>query len=142
MRIWSLHPCHLDRIGLVACWRETLLAQAVLTGRTPAYRHHPQPVRFRNGAEPLGLIGAYLTGLTDEASRRGYRFDETKIDVPGSAAGALAITRGQLEYEWGHLGAKLALRSPADVSRWRSGIPIPHPLFEVVPGDVEDWERR
>ncbi len=30
MRIWSLHPKYLDRQGLLACWRETLLAQKVM----------------------------------------------------------------------------------------------------------------
>jgi hypothetical protein len=30
-RIWSLHPKYLDARGLVALWREGLLAQAVLT---------------------------------------------------------------------------------------------------------------
>ena len=47
MRLWSLDPAHLDRQGLVACWREALLAQAVLAGRTRGYRHHPQLERFR-----------------------------------------------------------------------------------------------
>ncbi|HRQ69172.1 MAG TPA: pyrimidine dimer DNA glycosylase/endonuclease V, partial [bacterium] len=27
MRIWSIHPKYLDNIGLVALWRETLLAK-------------------------------------------------------------------------------------------------------------------
>jgi len=26
MRLWSVHPRHLDRQGLTACWREALLA--------------------------------------------------------------------------------------------------------------------
>ena len=33
MRIWSLHPEYLDSRGLVALWREALLAQAVLRGQ-------------------------------------------------------------------------------------------------------------
>jgi hypothetical protein len=30
MRIWSLHPKYLDSKGLVALWRESLLAKNVL----------------------------------------------------------------------------------------------------------------
>jgi len=47
VRIWSLHPKYLDRQGLTACWREALLAQAVLNGATRGYTRHPQLVRFR-----------------------------------------------------------------------------------------------
>ncbi|WP_338140756.1 pyrimidine dimer DNA glycosylase/endonuclease V [Candidatus Nitrotoga sp. 1052] len=28
MRLWTLHPCYLDSRGLVALWREALLAQS------------------------------------------------------------------------------------------------------------------
>ena len=47
MRLWTLHPKYLDARGLVALWRESLLAQAVLAGRTRGYRSHPQLERFR-----------------------------------------------------------------------------------------------
>lgn len=30
MRLWSIHPCYLDSKGLIALWRESLLAQACL----------------------------------------------------------------------------------------------------------------
>lgn len=82
MRLWSLHPSHLDRVGLVACWREALLAQAVLDGKTRGYRRHPQLERFRDCADPLAAIGAYLSGLLAEAQRLQYRFDATKIRRP------------------------------------------------------------
>ena len=29
MRLWTLHPKYLDGVGLVALWREALLARAV-----------------------------------------------------------------------------------------------------------------
>lgn len=48
MRIWSVHPSLLDAKGLVACWRETLLAQKVLQGLTKGYKNHPQLDRFSN----------------------------------------------------------------------------------------------
>ena len=141
MRIWSLHPTHLDRAALVACWRETLLAQAVLAGRTKAYQRHPQLERFRAQPDPLGTVGAYLSGVADEADARGYRFDRSRILSPGTPDASLLVTDGQLALEWAHLGAKLTQRSPADAERWRASTPSAHPLFTIVPGGVETWER-
>lgn len=83
MRIWSLHPCLLDRRALVACWRETLLAQKVLRGLTRGYTNHPQLIRFRAHPQPLEAVAAYLSRLAACA----------------------------------------------------------HPLFEVVPGAIEPWEK-
>lgn len=141
MRIWSLHPAHLDRAALIACWRETLLAQAVLAGRTRGYLRHPQLERFREQADPLTAVGAYLVGIAAEADARGYRFDRSRILSPAAPDAGIAVTDGQLTLEWAHLGAKLQARSPADAERWRSTEPAPHPLFHVVPGGVASWER-
>lgn len=141
MRVWSLHPEHLDRAGLVACWRETLLAQAVLAERTKGYRNHPQLERFRAQVDPLGTVGAYLAGIADEADRRGYRFDRTRIIEPGVPSASVTVTDGQLALEWEHLGHKLTVRSPEDAARWQASEPTPHPLFRVVPGEIEPWER-
>lgn len=141
MRLWSLHPCHLDRAGLVAGWREALLAQAVLAGKTKGYQHHPQLARFQQAPAPLEAMGAFLTGLQVEASARGYRFDASKILHPDAQVDKIAVTTGQLDYEWAHLGAKLSQRSPADRKRWEGSCPSAHPLFEVVEGGIEPWER-
>lgn len=141
MRIWSLHPTHLDRAGLIAGWREALLAQAVLAGRTKGYRHHPQLVRFRQSSHPLAAVGGYLQGLHHESKKRGYRFDESRILMTVAAVPRLSVTVGQIDYEWAHLGAKLATRSPEDAQRWQLSTPTPHPLFDVVPGGIESWER-
>ncbi|UDY24878.1 pyrimidine dimer DNA glycosylase/endonuclease V [Nocardioides sp. Kera G14] len=141
MRIWSVHPAHLDRQALIACWRETLLAQAVLAGRTKGYTRHPQLLRFRAAPHGEALIGAYLTGLADEADRRGYRFDRSRILIPRPPEPVLSVTDGQIGYEWEHLLAKLARRSPEEWQRWHGTLPRPHPLFQVVPGPIADWER-
>ena len=141
MRIWSVHPAFLDRQGLLACWRESLLAQAVLAGATKGYQHHPQLERFQAQPEPLAAIGAYLDGLHDEATARGYRFDAWRILRSGDEVPLLTVTDGQLALEWRHLGAKLAARSPEDAERWLAARPSPHPLFEVIPGPVASWER-
>ncbi|MBN9140043.1 MAG: hypothetical protein J0H23_04385 [Micrococcales bacterium] len=141
MRIWSLHPRQLDRQALIACWRETLLAQAVLAGRTRGYTRHPQLERFREHPDALELVGAYLTGLADEATDRGYRFDRTRILRENAPAPRLEVTDGQLQHEWAHLRAKLESRSPDVAERWRGREPEPHPLFTVVPGPIASWER-
>jgi hypothetical protein len=142
MRLWTLHPRYLDPRGLVALWREALLAQQVLLGRTRGYRAHPQLTRFRARPDPAAAIAAYLEGVLVEAAARGYRFDAAKIGASG-AVQKIAETEGQLRYEWEHLRAKLAARDPARhalLLRVRS--PEPHPLFTIVPGPVRDWERR
>jgi hypothetical protein len=140
MRLWSLHPRYLDAQGLVALWREGLLAQAVLAGQTRGYTRHPQLARFRASLNPPGFIAEYLRHVQAEAARRGYRFDRSKIGAEHGPE-PLTVTRGQLEYEWRHLAAKLSVRSPA----WLRALgtveqPEPHSLFEVVEGGVADWE--
>ncbi|HWK19517.1 MAG TPA: pyrimidine dimer DNA glycosylase/endonuclease V [Microbacteriaceae bacterium] len=131
MRIWSMHPRQLDRVALVACWRESLLAQAVLAGRTRGYKHHPQLDRFRAQDEPGERIGAYLVGLADEADRRGYRFDRSRIDRPSPPLPVMPLTQVELDAEWHHLLGKLEGRSPDDWERWRIAAPEPHPLFRL-----------
>jgi len=138
MRLWSLHPRYLDRQGLVALWREALLAQAVIAGRTRGYRQHPQLKRFLAAPAPKQAIAAYLRAVHDEATRRGYRFDAGKIGRDGTVT--LTVTRGQLDYEQRHLHAKLARRSPEWLEQWPATRLAAHPLFRVVAGGIADWE--
>lgn len=141
MRIWSLHPEYLDVRGLVALWREALLAQAVLRGATRGYRQHSQLARFRRRRSPAGAIAEYLRRVHAEALARGYRFDPDLIASAGTR-GRIPVTRGQLEHEWAHLKAKLRRRDPARAARYEAvAFPAPHPLFRIVPGGVEAWER-
>ncbi len=123
MRIWSLHPKYLDRQGLLACWRETLLAQKVLSGKTKGYQHHPQLARFRACPDPLAAIASYLESLADEAEQRGYVFNRARI-VSTRVADKIPVTRGQVLYEWKHLKTKLARRDPLRLAQF-SGIEIP-----------------
>jgi len=142
MRLWSIHPRYLDPAGLVALWREGLLAQAVLRGLTRGYTRHPQLLRFREQAEPCASIGSYLHAVAEEAERRGYAFDRSKL--PARAAVPLIdVSDGQLAYEWKHLKAKLRLRHvPSYRAISRLKLPLPHPGFAVVEGGVAPWERR
>lgn len=140
MRLWSLHPKYLDARGLVALWREALLAQAVLNGETRGYTRHPQLERFRKAASPTAAIAAYLRVVHAESVARGYRFDGTKIGN-GKSSKQISVTRGQLDYEWEHLKAKLRRRDPARWEQFRSlARPKPHPQFRVIPGPIEGWE--
>ncbi len=140
MRLWSLHPRYLDARGLVALWREGLLAQKVLAGATKGYRHHPQLQRFRSQADASGAIAAYLGEVKLEADKRGYKFDGAKIGRCVSGL-RMQVTRGQIDYELAHLRAKLALRDPVTLQRIAADCPPePHPLFDVVAGEVEIWE--
>src|SRR5262245_44536875 len=119
MRLWSIHPRYLDPQGLVALWREALLARAVLRGATRGYRHHPQLERFRAHASPRYAISVYLNAVHVEAAARGYAFDRSKVG-PVRSIDVILVTRGQLGYEWEHLLRKLSVRSPAHYRRWRS----------------------
>ncbi|MCF7847615.1 MAG: pyrimidine dimer DNA glycosylase/endonuclease V [Kiritimatiellales bacterium] len=141
MRLWTLHPEYLDSRGLVALWREALLAQAVLGGKTKGYTNHPQLIRFRSSPDPMAAIASFLREVHAEAVRREYHFDAAKIlcDKP---AGSIATTRGQLDYEWAHLIKKLRIRDPQKLAEIKSvSRPKSHPLFRIVPGEVEEWER-
>lgn len=138
MRLWSLHPRLLDRAALVAGWREGLLAQKVLSGGTVGYRHHPQLERFR-GPRADSLVAAWLAELAVEAEVRGYRFDRTRIIADPAESPALTVTSEQLRFEFGHLRHKVAGRAPDWLPRVDE--PEAHPLFTVVEGPVELWER-
>jgi hypothetical protein len=144
VRLWSLHPEYLDPQGLVALWREALLAREVLRGNTTGYRHHPQLDRFRKHTAPISAINAYLAAVHAEALKRGYSFDCSKL-APVRRPVRLTTTSGQLSYESKHLGRKLRARNRASYRRFlgrcsRRGLRA-HPLFRVVPGAVQEWER-
>jgi hypothetical protein len=141
MRLWTLHPRYLDARGLVALWREALLAKAVLHGKTRGYRHHPQLERFRAHASPRSAINAYLAAVHAEATARGYEFDRRKIG-PTRPLACIVATGGQIEYERRHLMRKLTVRDRARHRQWRgTKVMQCHPLFRRVPGPVADWER-
>ncbi len=141
MRLWTIHPQYLDTQGLLALWREALLARAVLRRQTRGYRHHPQLQRFQAHASPRFAINAYLAAIHSEATARGYAFDKRKIG-PVRSVDSISATTGQIAYEWQHLMAKLAVRNQALRRHWRKvRKPLCHPLFKPVPGAVEQWER-
>jgi hypothetical protein len=143
MRIWSLHPKYLDTKGLVALWRETLLAQNVLLGKTSGYKNHPQLNRFKNHNKPVDAISAYLLAVHEESLHRDYNFNKTKIVSLNQHVEKIYVASGQLEYEFAHLKAKLLVR---DLERYEEILeitsPEAHPLFYIVDGHIADWEVR
>lgn len=140
MRIWSLHPSLLDTKGLVALWRETLLAQKVLLNETTGYKNHPQLHRFKTSNNPIGAIATYLCFIADEADLRGYNFNRDKIHQERLTS-KIEVTLGQVEYEFAHLLNKLKVR---DIDRYNKHITqqtlLTHPMFVIVKGEIEPWE--
>ena len=140
MRLWSLHPKYLDSKGLVALWREALLAKAVLNEETKGYKNHPQLTRFKKNKNPKALINTYLLHIYKESLSRGYKFNRNKIG-PEFTSSKIKVTQGQINYELKHLTSKLKIRDP---SRYMELInikePEPNPIFTVIDGGIESWE--
>lgn len=136
MRIWSIHPAHLDTKGLVAVWREGLLALHVLRGQTKGYTRHPQLLRFKNHTSPVQAISAYLHAIVDEAESRNYSFKRDKLE-PLVLVEPLTVTSGQIRYETQHLKEKLKIRDTQKYMKYETVIELTaHPLFKIIPGDV------
>lgn len=141
MRLWTLHPKYLDRQGLTACWREALLAQAVIAGKTKGYRKHPQLQRFQACIDPLAAVGTYLHHVQYEAAQRGYNFDASRIERIDLQT-KIKVTTGQVAYERQHLLQKLKMRSPERVGSLNAdATPLLHPMFIETEGPIADWER-
>lgn len=140
MRLWSLHPRYLDTKGLLAVWREALLARKVLEGNTKGYRNHPQLARFRASHDPISAINLFLHVIYDESCKRGYCFDLSKLQKTKPIS--IAVNSGQVVFEATHLKNKLFHRSPKDLDTLNK---IEHlelnPLFYLVEGEVENWEK-
>jgi len=141
VRLWSIHPAYLDAKGIVALWREGLLALAVLRGQTKGYKNHPQLTRFQEQKNPVASMKKYLWYVYLESRERGYTFNVEKIGRR-ERCGKLPVTQEQLVYELSHLREKLEKR---DIARFETlhdvTVPMPHPLFIAVPGQIEQWEK-
>jgi hypothetical protein len=131
---------YLDSKGLVALWRETLLAKNVLEGKTKGYRSHPQLDRFKNSEDPIDAINRYLSVVYDEAEKRHFNFDRSKFIVSNEKI-TLTVTDRQLAYEFSHLLGKLKRRERNLFEKLKeTKIIVPHLIFKVVKGSVEKWE--
>jgi len=144
MRLWSIHPKYLDAKGLVALWREALLAKKVLNGKTRGYKHHPQLKRFQEYKKPLSAINSYLYNVYMEAKNRNYNFCKSKIDDDKILIGIIPITEGQVKFEFTHLCRKLKERDKVRYkllcSEGKKLLDL-NPIFYLVPGKIETWEK-
>lgn len=144
MRLWSLHPGYLDPRGLVACWREALLARKVIQGDTQGYQNHPQLHRFQSHPDPMIAIEYYLQIIYAESNYRNYCFNKNKISGIKQAVQTIPVSSGQINFEWAHLKNKLEKRN-LDFYKKLKNIHReeikPHPLFTIVPGPVASWEK-
>jgi len=152
MRLWSLHPKLLDWNGLQGQWKEAIEAQNILMGKSAFHSpKHPQLIRFWNHPYPIRAITYYLFCVWSESIDRGYGYNEDLIlkkedpyifNIP-----LIKVTRKQLEYEWNLLKAKFTTRKNLKLSPFLQDKdldliePFAHSLFEVVDGEIEEWER-
>jgi hypothetical protein len=140
MRIWSLHPKYLDAKGLVALWRESLLAKQVLEDNTKGYKNHPQLNRFKNSGNAVGCINQYLAAVYENSVERGFNFNKNKIN-PDFVPSRLTVTDKQIKFEMKHLLKKLETRDPERFHKLSYKIKIDaHPLFRIIDGEIEEWE--
>ena len=116
----------------------------MLEGNTRGYRNHSQLIRFKTSGDPLALINLYLSFVLEEAESRGYRFDREKVDWESckDCRFSIEVSRGQVKYESHHLLAKLKVR---DLSKFHLLVEElqfeVHPIFVLVEGEIEEWEK-
>jgi hypothetical protein len=145
MRIWSISLEYLDSKRLGAQWREALLCRNVLLGLTKGYKNHPQFTRIQQHQQPLDFINTFLYEVHREATNRGYKYDEKKLQ-PVKLLMKMDVTEKQLEYEFSHIQLKIknsknhikfiTNRFSYDEFGLSSG-----QLFNVIPGDIMDFEK-
>ncbi|UCC92053.1 MAG: hypothetical protein JSV39_02215 [Candidatus Aenigmatarchaeota archaeon] len=134
MRLWSVHPVYLDCKGLLALWREGLLARKVLSGRTKGYRNHPQLKRFKEQKDTVVFIDTYLFHVWKESKTRCYDFDRGKIGRK-ITRGKIGVTGREIADEFELLKAKVKKRDPSIYKELiKIKRPEAHPLFSVKEG--------
>ncbi len=140
MRLWSINFKYLDAKGLVALWRETLLAKNALENKTKGYKNHPQLNRFKQTEKPLEAINQYLAEIYEEAKQRNYNFNKNKIDFNFSPI-KIPVHDKQIEYEFSHLMKKLKLRDNEKYQNLKEITDFETAeIFTKIKGEIEDWE--
>lgn len=149
-RLWSIHPSYLDQKALQACWREGLGAQKAIKANLSqdkcGYQHHSALTRFMAADDPLAAIGWFLASIQDEATRRGYNYNRSLI-LKSDKSVKMNVTLMQQWYEWWHLGQKLVEReekyrdSAHYAEKFFGSGPVINPMFHIIPGQVEGWEK-
>ena len=143
MRLWTISFKYLDAKGLVALWREALLAKNVLAGLTKGYKNHPQLDRFYAHKNACEAINAYLAEVYAQACVHGYKFDAAKVgEFDEQNLAKIPVTSGQIEYVFAFLQEKLKSR---DVKAYERNLSVKNieiaGIFEEVAGGIEPWEK-
>ena len=78
-----------------------------------------------------------------EACARGYKFDVAKVGkFDAENLSKIAVTRGQIEYEFRFLQEKLKLR---DLKKYKENLNVKNieisTIFTEIDGDIELWEK-
>ena len=143
MRLWSISPQYLDTKGLLAAWREGLLAKKVLEGKTKGYINHPQLIRFKECQNSLLAINKYLMDLYLESVKRGFSFNKSKIGIIGeSNTIVIRVNYGQVKYEYELLKWKLKKRDKKKYEELKNVDKINlNSVFTSVDGEIEKWEK-
>ncbi len=144
MKLWSLHPRHMDHTRLLALWRTALAARDIIEGRASDYRVDRSIYRFMGRLDSDRAINTYIYYIWLEAKGRGYRFAreealkkeliDTEIKIP--------VTSGQLLFEAWKLLTKISQTNPD----WISRLAIEkcfeaNPVFRVVEGLPDPREK-
>ena len=164
MRLWSIHPKYLDRMGLLALWREAILAKKILFGEelkpgAQKYINHPHFKRFKptigEGWYKQACMMVYLKDVYEEGVKRGYKFNKdlalntsvTKIFPSRTKLGLgihIPVTTGQLMFELELLKEKVSKRDKNWFSNNLSNpsftFPQPNETFLIKFGEKEEWE--
>jgi len=111
MRVWIVHPKYLDCKGLVALWRETLLARKVLKGKTKGWRNHPQLNKLKNHKNSVAAVNTYLLYVWKESEKRCYKFNKRKIEKNFTKK-KIKIPKKEVISDFEELKNKLKKRDP------------------------------
>jgi hypothetical protein len=133
LRLWTVNPKYLDVKGLVALWRESLLAQKVLRSKTKGWKRHPQLDRFKKHPDPVSAIGFYLYCIYEEGKRRGHDFKKEKIYRDSINVPVIKVSREWVLLEFEQLKQKLKKRGR---ERYKQLLEVKeielHPIFRYV----------
>lgn len=156
MRLWSFHPSYLDNIGLARLYNEGIGGIRAIRGEQKMHLNHPQLTRFKVCCDnhTYIILSAYLRVVHNELELRGmvndgkfkhdlllnYLFQNTK-DLFN-----ITVNSSQINGEIVHFINKTKTQKGRYINdNLKQAIAakniLPHPLFTVVPGPVESWEK-
>ncbi|OQB09054.1 MAG: hypothetical protein BWY21_00959 [Parcubacteria group bacterium ADurb.Bin216] len=151
MRLWSIHPVYLDDIGLSRCYYEGIGGLKTMLGM----QRHPQLNRFKQSKDPVNNLKYYLIHVYTESvfREKDYKHFELLEDLclKSYKPDYIPVSNKQLEFEirWlvGKMSTERCYNSHQKIERLmydyqnKNISSLTHHLFNVVDGEIEDWER-